>query len=127
MFDALPFPGVGDVHQAVTGLNYRRIRIFARLVFEDERGLPAVAVFGDGDIQRRAAVRRMIVNQQGASVFQHDRVDGAVRIRQRRRSYRTPTFPAVAHPALKDFTLFGATEHLRFARRPLQDGRLNEA
>ena len=39
---ALSLPGVGDVDQAVAGLNHRGIRIFAGLVFEDHGRLPVL-------------------------------------------------------------------------------------
>src|SRR6267143_5383777 len=40
VFDSLPFPGVGDVHEAVTALNYGRVRVLARLIFKNECRLP---------------------------------------------------------------------------------------
>ncbi len=44
VFDPLALPSVGDVDEAVAGLDDSGVGIFARLVFEDEGSLPGFTV-----------------------------------------------------------------------------------
>ena len=55
VFDALALPGVGDVHEAIGGLDDGGIGVFAGSIFEDERGVPFFAVAGDGNVEGGAA------------------------------------------------------------------------
>ena len=77
MFDALAFPGVGDVDEAVAALNNGGVgELFSWFVFEDKGGLPMFAVIGNSDIQWTAAFifRVMIVDEELAAIFKSDRV-----------------------------------------------------
>src|SRR5437870_2941768 len=53
--DALAFPCVGEMHEAVARLDHSGIRILTRLGFQHQSGFPRLAVARDGDVQGRAA------------------------------------------------------------------------
>jgi len=83
MLDALSFPGVGDVDESVCALNHCRIRVFARLVFEDEGSTPRPAVVRHGDVQRRSSTFGVVVDDEMASAARRHDIEDGVRIRQR--------------------------------------------
>ena len=69
MFDALAFPGVGDVDLAVGGLDDGRIGVFAGICFELSEGFPVFAVLGDRDVDRGATSGGVIVDQEMPSIL----------------------------------------------------------
>jgi hypothetical protein len=79
VLDPLSFPGVGDVDES----DHCRIRVFARLAFEDERSTSRPAVVRHGDVQRRSATLGVVVDEEMASAAQRHGIDAGVRIRQR--------------------------------------------
>ena len=77
MFDALAFPGVGDVDETIAGLDNGWIgELFSRFVFEDKGGLPMFAIIGNRDIQRAAAFifGVVIIDEELAAIFKSDRI-----------------------------------------------------
>src|SRR5712671_1688749 len=60
----LPFPGVGDVDQAVGRLDDGGIGVFARFVFESGGCLPGFAVTGSGKVEGAAARGGVVVNEE---------------------------------------------------------------
>ena len=79
---ALALPGVGDVYEAIGGLNDGGIRVFAGRAFEDRRGLPGFGVVRNGDVERTAAEPRVVVDEQLAAVLERDAVDAAVGVHE---------------------------------------------
>src|SRR5436190_19612083 len=70
MFDALPLPSVGHMHEVVTGLDNGGIRKFTGDIFEGECGVPVFAIFRNGNGQRRPVACAWVVHQQMLPVLQ---------------------------------------------------------
>src|SRR5712691_6465761 len=75
VLDALPFPGVRDVHEAVARLDHRRVRVLAGWILEADRLMPGSPIRGEGNLQLLAPVRRRVVDEQKAAVSETQRVD----------------------------------------------------
>jgi hypothetical protein len=83
MLRELALPGIGDVDESVGRLDDRRItELGLGFVLEDQRGFPSDAVLAEGEIQRAASLRGVIIDQQVATILQGDRVGPGVRIRE---------------------------------------------
>ena len=67
VFDALSFPSVGDVHQAIARLNDGGIRKFAGLIFQHQSRLPLFAIVGNRHVEfaarGRTVVRRATIHR----------------------------------------------------------------
>ena len=73
---------VGDMHIAVAGLDDCGIGVLTRLILEHQCALPFLAVGRDRNIQRRAPVARVVVNEQCPAVGQHGAIRPGVGVRQ---------------------------------------------
>ena len=79
MLDALAFPGVGDVDQALAGLDDGGVGEFLPgLVFERQRRVPVLAVPGHGDVEGTAALSGVIINQELAAIAQGDGINAGI-------------------------------------------------
>jgi len=91
VFDALALPSIGDVDVAARSLDDRRITEFAWFGLKRQERLPRfAAVGGDGHIQRRAVVWRVVVDHEDSSIRQLHGVNAAVGIGQWGRLRGTP-------------------------------------
>lgn len=124
MLDALTFPGVADVHQAIAGLDHRRIGKFVFCaVFQCEHALPVHAIIRERHRhrQRAAAVPPVlagdagVVDQQGAAVAQHDGVGAGVGILYIQQLHRLPMQTAIGRERAEEFVLLAATKRLHAA------------
>ena len=88
--DFFALPCVGDVNEAVGGLNDGGVGVFAGFfIFEEDGGFPGFAVFGNGDVEDLAAeiplaalAAGVVVNEKMATVFEGDGVRAGVGIGQ---------------------------------------------
>ena len=66
----LPFPCVGDVNEAIFGLNDRRIRKLARVdLLDNHHHLPRFPINRDGQIQRMTFRCGIVVDQQRSTIL----------------------------------------------------------
>lgn len=79
MFHLRPFPGVGDVDKAVLGLDDGGIaELFLRLVFKDQCRFPGLAILAHGEVQRAAAFRGVVVDEQMTAIGERDGIRAGV-------------------------------------------------
>lgn len=117
--DLFPLPGVGDVNQAIVGLDDGRVGVFAGLRFEQQSGLPVLAIFGEAEAKGRAAAWRVVVNEQVRAVFQRHAVDARVGVGEANRRDGRPRLAAVRGSGsdhLLDFARTGEHEELILAQ-----------
>lgn len=125
MFNALAFPGISDVGEAVRGLDDGGVRVFAGGVFEDGSFTPGFAVPGNADNEWGPAARCRVVDQKMASVAEGDGIDAGAWVRESGRGHFAPGLAAVFGPALGDHALFAATEELQAIVRMEKNCGLN--
>lgn len=132
MPDAQALPRVEHVHQTIGRLDHRGIReLRAGFVFEGEHLAPVDAVAGDRDGEVAAAVPPVlavmggVVDQQGAAVVQHHRIDAGVRVADVEQLQGRPGLAAVVRPGAEESVLFGAADRLQASVGPGQQAGLD--
>lgn len=83
VFYLRPLPSVGDVDEAVFGLDDSGIaELPFRRVFKDHRGFPGLAVLAHGEVQRTAAFGGVVVDEQMTTIGECHGVGAGVGIWQ---------------------------------------------
>ena len=113
------------MHAAVGGLDDGGIAVFAGCGLEIEDVLPFGAVTGNRDAQRRAALGRVVVNEQMATVGERDGIGARIRIRHRGETHLAPSPAVVRRRDGENLPLARAPERQEFLAAEKQHTRLN--
>jgi len=98
VFYPQPLPCISDVDEAVACLDHSGIRKLARSGLKHKRGLPFPSVQGDGNVQRPALFRGMIINEQVLPTAERHGIDAGIRIGQ-------GSFPSITTDSKTDKTI----------------------
>ncbi len=115
MPNLLALPSVGDVDEAILGLDDRGIaELLLWLVFKDQRGFPGLTVLAHGEVERAATFGGVVVDQQMSAVSERDGIGAGVWIWQIGERNLAPGFACIVGVDLKNFPLLGAANGLQF-------------
>ncbi len=83
MFHLLALPSVGDVYEAVLGLNDSGIaKFFFWRVLKHQGSFPGLAILAHGEVQRAATFGGVVVDEQMTTIGKRDGVGAGVRVWQ---------------------------------------------
>ena len=125
MPDALALPGVGDVHQTVTRLDYGGVRILTGSTLQRQHRCPVISVRGERHVQRGPTLRRVIVDQQKATVAQCDGVDARVRVGDIDEAHRSPSRAIVGRIDCEKFALLSTPYRSKMTATQVKSARLD--